>query len=138
MDDQSTTGGVLKSNVRMKQWLRSTKGRIIVVGLYLVTWVGGTFSHWLTIRRDALKSWESIRQHETKLVAEGMLIPEWERAFAYGPQYWISYSVPLLPGLLLVSSSIDCGGRFGGGEQFLLFYYGFDSMVVARRTTWVF
>ncbi|OAI52071.1 hypothetical protein AYO47_06535 [Planctomyces sp. SCGC AG-212-M04] len=135
VDDQAASGGILKSNTRLTQWLRR-----IIVGLYLATWAGGTLSHWLTIRRSALKSWESLRQHEAKLLAEGKLtlIPEKERAFANGPRYWLSYSVPLLPGLLLVSSSMDCGGRFGGGQQYLLFYYGFGSMVLQERTTWVY
>jgi hypothetical protein len=80
---------------------RITKRRVVVF-LYLVTWIGGTVSHWLDLREQHLS-----------------------------PR--IDFSLPVVPGLLIVHSDRGVSGRLA-----LVLFYGIRTVTLCETYSWAY
>ncbi|MBT3200541.1 MAG: hypothetical protein HN350_11550 [Phycisphaerales bacterium] len=109
---------------------RSKKFWIIWGLLYVLTWMGGSYSHSKDIELEAERVYSTARKSLTlineKRVEEG-LPPEELRLREGGPITRVNWSIPILPCVLLANSDMTIGPLHGEGGIRIVLYYGFGS-----------
>jgi len=128
----------------MRKWLSRMPRRwrillIVILGLYLFTWIGG----WLRIKSDldaeAWNTWRRVTAENAKtralFASEGFPAPQVE-VRPGGPATRV-VCVPLLPGVLYTYTSSVIGPLWGHGGWSVMIYYGFGTVEVYRGTSWV-
>lgn len=120
----------------------SKKKRIVlavVVTLYLITWIGGKIVFTREITADAWLGWRQVKAYDEKVArddaAKGIthdpigLNPD-------GPTIKVNWCIPLLPGILVVSSESELGGFMGQGGTDIRFYYGSGTYRIFILSHW--
>ena len=119
----------------------SPKQATIVILLYAGTWVGGWHSHATQLQSSAQKLYHEAREEEASKKAfwrekgfsespESVIRPQ-------GPKTDISWSLPILPGILIADSSFSIGPLWGEGGIKIVIYYGFGSFAIGPIWGWM-
>ncbi len=125
-----------------KNVLRWSVACLSVLILYAVTGINGTRYHQQANRSEA--QWKYDRTQRKLDENMSSMSPE-ERAiylqnqtalYAFGPEAWVDYSFPVLPGVLLIRSGYQIGALNGGGGDKLLLYYGLGALCICEFNTW--
>ena len=119
----------------------SPKTIVIVALLYAGTWVGGYLSHADQLRSSAEKLYAEARADEVlekDLWKEvGFSEPPKSRLRPQGPKTRISWSFPVLPGILVADSFYVMGPRWGRGGVKVIVYYGLGSWTIGPIWGWI-
>jgi hypothetical protein len=113
--------------------------RLLILGLYLVTWVGG----WTTYAHDLeAKAWADYRAMQKLNVVYAANFPDdeqqvWCRLHDDGPRVGVDWCVPLLPGVLLANSYSSIGPMGGRGGGKIVLYYGTGTVVLCNLWGWL-
>ena len=135
------TAVVVLSNFNLFRWAKHGDGATradacyfgrharmtFVVGLYVVTWIGGTcvYAHDMHVRAlDRHAHLVSLQRHYEEQNGDRL---SRSLAFKDGPRTSLHWSVPLLPGVLLVSSDYSIGPLDGDGGPRLVIWYVFGT-----------
>jgi hypothetical protein len=125
--------------------MRKRKWRIAVVllFLYLLTWVGGWLTHARELEARAHRYWNEAaardREMEQFAAAEGLprptgRIPHLREG---GPVTHVDWCFPLLPGILVADSWYVVGPLYGKGGVKLVVYYGVGSVELVTLVGWI-
>lgn len=105
---------------------------VVIAGLYVVTWIGG----WIVYPRDMSR--RALAQHADGVAMQKQLIAEHPEdavrlrdhspVFRDGPRTTFRWCVPILPGILLVSSDYLIGPLWGNGGLRIVVFYGFGTV----------
>ncbi len=114
--------------------------RAIVVSAYLVTWIGGWYSHVCEMSGVARRLYTRAEANNAQLI-------EWERQghektrpielLPGGPKSVVNWCVPILPGVLLADSHYVVGPVFAKGSTKIVFYYGVGSSTFLELWGWI-
>jgi hypothetical protein len=112
----------------------------LIATLYLLTWIGGWISHARQLQTDSDARWKYLHRRlyeddleQGKKVDEAVLS---HYVHPEGPTSWVSWCVPILPGLLLADSGYTVGPLSGRGGGKLVLYYGFGSIELCTLWGW--
>ena len=105
---------------------RRTKIACAVLGGYALTWAGGSLCHWLELKARSTGMYEEALRNASGNPTNLSFLQKSR------PTAWVSWSVPLLPGLLLVKSSWHAAPCVGEEGTRLILYYGFGSCEICR------
>jgi hypothetical protein len=117
----------------MRKLLRSRWTWLVVIALYAVTWVGGWISHARQLREETESSWKYLK---ARFGTETESLPLSRYVHKDGPRYYVSWCLPILPGLLLADSGESIGPLSGHGGLKLVLYYGVGSSELAMLCGW--
>jgi len=122
---------------KKKKWVTVA---MVLVSLYVATWIGGWRSLSGELDRRAWAGWHEGTQREQEIThrfaAEGLDKPGGFELLKGGPvtHFWC---VPLLPGVLLTKSSSIIGPMWGGGETKIVMYFGTGSFDLMILEVWI-
>jgi len=100
-----------------------------IVLLYAATWIGGYFSHRHELAAEAAEGYAYVQKVNRERNADIALNLD-------GPDTGISWSFPVLPGVLVVDSYSVLGPLIGHNSTKVVLYYGFGSVVLAEGGGW--
>ena len=123
---------------------RTKRTVVLFAGLlYLVTWIGGWYSHAKNIRsgadriyRDAFEQLKA--KAEVVYEQEGRPLEACEfPLFPDGPSAGVIWCFPIAPGVLIADSYYQIGPLWGQGGVKVVLYYGSDSRVIGEIFGWI-
>ncbi len=113
---------------------------IWLIPLYLLTWIGGYYSHSATLKRETQKLYDAAKQRDAEIAD----IAAKERSEAPRPQVHkdgpvskVEWCFPVLPGILLADSYYVVGPLYGRGGVKIVVYYGFGSWATEPIWGWI-
>jgi hypothetical protein len=121
--------------MRRRTWLI-----IVVVFFYMLTWVFGVTEHTRELNTRAQRLWidadGSNREMALFAADKGLEFDPIELR-STGPRTAVNWSVPILPGVLLVDSEYVVGPLYGKGGVKVVVYYGFGSAELVTLVGWI-
>lgn len=109
----------------------------LVLLLYVVTWVGGWYTHARELEASAQARYRLMQERNADLQALEPDAPIYARLREGGPATGVKWAVPLLPGVLLADSYVVLAPLSGRGTVKLLLYYGGGTVVVCELWGWI-
>lgn len=113
---------------------------LCLVPLYVVTWIGGYYSHSASLKRETQRRYEAAQKSDAEYAAfaarEGVP-PFRQRAHKDGPKCGVHWSAPVLPGVLIADSYYSVGPLYGRGGVKIVIYYGFGSWAIGPIWGWI-
>jgi len=103
---------------------------MIVVFLYLVTWVGGWFQHSHDLANESWTRYRLAEKYNAKLSDYAKEAKDEVHLIQLregGPAVRVNWCFPILPGILLANSDSVIGPLSGYGGPKIVVYYGFGS-----------
>lgn len=111
--------------------LRSLLMVMLLVALYLATWIGGAQSHRQALRARAQEcsdrgvTWNVERGRQAAAGGRTYVPSRFRKG---GPSAEVAWSFPAFPGILMVNSSCHVTPLWGEGGVKLVLYYGVGSV----------
>ena len=111
----------------------------VVLALYAATWIGGVRTHARDIEASARSRYQVLEERNAKMYGPnaGDAVPIFARLLDGGPDTGIDWSVPILPGVLLVESYEVLGLLNARGSTNLLVFDGRGFATVWKQQSWV-
>ena len=111
----------------------------VVLALYAATWIGGVQTHARDLEASARGRYQALQERNAERYGPdaGDAVPIFARLLEGGPDTGIDWSVPILPGVLLVESYEVLGPLNARGSTKLLVFGGRGFAVVRKWQTWV-
>lgn len=112
---------------------------VLVLVLYLATWVGGWKSHAEQMKETAEAKYKAIELSNQQLAEEDREFGIQQRPIPLHsrPHWGVSWCVPLLPGVLLTDSYFSVSPMGGRGGVKVVIYYGFNSTELCMLWGWI-
>lgn len=114
---------------------------IIVILLYVITWLGGHRTHSMNLQKHATQLYIGALFKNQKWSdwarSEGLEEPQPIRLRQDGPKSKVKWSIPIVPGILLVNSYYVNGPLWAKGGTKIILYYGISSKVICYITKWM-
>jgi len=123
------------------------KRKIIVILLYLATWVGGWVLHEREVKARADLIYQRVSKRiqweiaefnkcEDKDLAKDLIGSRTQLLYPTGPIAGVKWCLPLLPGVLLSETDIVIGPMNGGGDLNIVLFYGFGTIILSSGPSW--
>jgi hypothetical protein len=113
---------------------------ICLIPLYLVTWIGGYYSHSAILKRDTQRLYDAAKQRDTEFAADaakgGFEAPR-PMTRTDSPVSKVEWCFPVFPGVLIADSYYVIGPLYGRGGVKIVFYYGFGSWATKPIWGWI-
>ena len=113
----------------------------ILVILYAATWVGGVYSHSQQLNKQAQRLYSEAKEtqnyQQLHWKEEGLSKPPRPIVRDGGPKSYISWSIPIFPGVLFADSSYVIGPLYGKGGFKVIIYYGVGSFSIGPIWGWI-
>jgi hypothetical protein len=113
---------------------------LCLIPLYVVTWIGGYYSHSDSLNRETQRLYEAAQKSDAEyaaLAAKEGSAPLRPQAHKDGPKYGVSWCAPVLPGVLIADSYYSVGPLYGRGGVKIVIYYGFGSWASSPIWGWI-
>ncbi len=107
---------------------------LIVCALYAATWIGGLLVYPRDMALRAEEEHATASAIDRRRISESKSVPA---AFPDGPKTTLRWSVPIAPGLLLVSSDYVIGPLWGHGGIRLVVFYGVGTVETGPLIGWI-
>jgi hypothetical protein len=111
----------------------------LVVALFFATWVGGVRAHFGDLEASARSRYQMLQERNVERHGPyaGDEVPPHVRLLEGGPHTGIEWSVPILPGVLIVDSYEILGPLSAHGSTKLLVFDGSGFSIVFEWREWV-
>ncbi len=114
---------------------------IVVIFLYIITWLGGHRTHSMNLQIHATQLHVGAVFKNMEMsdfaISEGLEEPNPIKLRKDGPKSEVKWSIPILPGILLVNSYYEIGPLWAKGGTKIILYYGISSKVICYITKWM-
>jgi|SRR5579862_4027918 len=118
---------------------------LCLIPLYVITGIGGYYSHSATLRRETQSIYDRAKERDhvdADIAAKMGIKPRQPRVFETGPTDLkplckVNWCVPVLPGVLFANSYYQVGPLFGKGGFKIVIYYGFGSWAIGPIWGWI-
>ncbi len=111
----------------------------LILLLYVVTWVGGWYTHARDMKASAQVAYRLAQERnaEQQRQEPGRELPHYARLLEGGPKTGVNWAVPILPGVLLADSYQVIGPQYARGMVKIVLYYGVGTVVVCELWGWI-
>lgn len=114
---------------------------IVVMLLYVITWIGGHRTHSINLQKHAAQLYVGAlfknKEMSDMASSEGLEEPPPIVVRKDGPKSKVKWSIPIVPGILLVNSYYVIGPLYAEGGTKIILYYGISSKVICYLTKWM-
>jgi hypothetical protein len=114
---------------------------IVIILLYAITWIGGHRTHSMNLQKNATQLYVGALFKNQSMSdfarSEGLEEPDPIKLRKDGPKCEVKWSIPIVPGILLVNSYYVNGPLWAKGGTKIILYYGISSKVICYITKWM-
>jgi len=114
---------------------------IVIILLYVITWLGGHRTHSMNLQKHAAQLYVGAlfknKEMSDFALSEGLEEPLPIELRKDGPKSKVKWSIPIVPGILLVNSYYVNGPLWAKGGTKIILYYGISSKVICYLTKWM-
>jgi hypothetical protein len=112
-----------------------------IVAMYAITWAGGFADYAHELRAETTFHYELAQKRNTENAQDDLLFMNGAR-FVWqlhgdGPHWGVNWSVPILPGVLLLDSYSSIGPLYGSGSAKIVVYYGVGTVTICELWGWL-
>jgi hypothetical protein len=113
-----------------------------ILVLYVITWIGGVADHARELDADTRARYRRAADGEEAEWAFQRAMHGGGKTFSSalrpgGPISGVNWSVPILPGVLLVDSYYSLGPNYSQGHAKIVLYYGLGTVTVCKLWGWL-